>query len=371
MCADKESNLSEYKDSIFLPYVKGFRSEEIATVQTTVDGVDIEMPIDTGSTGLLLGAPLLPNISETEGIPTYHYLTSSTILYIGRLVDVSIIFHGRSGKSAKARVPALIVDEKYKCPWYDPKKDRNRCPPGPNGEEAECMDTSKITYMGVGFGRNRPGGGQPDATPERNAFLNIVSINNHAASSRGLHLGYIISTRGICIGLTAENMRGFVFAKLEPGVTHETDGHDWAMVRANFKVNRKGGSLGYGLVDTGIQKMYIRAEDGVSIPTIWIPNPDPNGTVEMVERVMPGTEIGVNFFSSNGSMTVGYDFVVGKEASDMEPYAVKEGKRTPPPFVNTGRNFLFGYDIAFDAADGRFGFRAVDVRNNAMTASVL
>ncbi|KAF2637724.1 hypothetical protein P280DRAFT_406434 [Massarina eburnea CBS 473.64] len=354
----RNADLSGYTQSIFLPYVHPFSSEEIPIVQTTVNGIDIDMPVDTGSTGLLIGAPLLPDIDPTEGTKIYHYLTSSTILYIGRLVSVSVTFHGSLGSSAVARVPALIVDESFRCPWYNPKKDTDRCPRGPNGEEAERRDTRKITYMGIGFGRNKAGSGQPNATPGCNPFLNIIYVNGTAVSRGALRSGYIISTRGVDIGLTTANTRGFLFASLEPGVTHREDSRDWAMVRANLSINGKGGRPGYGLVDTGIPQMYIRAEDGVSIPTVMIPNPDPNGTAEEVERVKPGTRIGIGALSSGREQVMEYSFVVGKGASKMEPCFVKEGRQTPPPFVNTGRNFFFGYDVAFDAAGGRFGFRA-------------
>ena len=365
MCANDtraapDMGLSKYRDSIFLPYVKGFSSDEIPMVQTNVEGVEIEMPVDTGSTGLLIGAPLLKHIDSKEGTPTYHYLTSSTILYVGRLVDLTITFYGQSGDRATARAPVLVVDEKYKCPWYDPKRDADRCKPGPRGEIAERLDTSKIMYMGVGFGRNGIGSGQPNATPERNPFLNVVSINGAAVSPDSLRTGYTISTRGVHVGLTSENTRGFVYAQLEHGVTYEKDPRDWAMVRANLSIDGEGGSWGYGLVDTGIRQMYIRAEDGVVIPTISIPNPDPKGIAAFVDRVKPGTRIGIDFLTSHARPPVGYRFVVGEKASPVEPYFVKKGKKTPPPFVNTGRNLLYGYDIAFDAAGGRFGFRAVD-----------
>jgi hypothetical protein len=365
---DPTTDLSQYTQTVFLPYIKKFRSESTPTVNTTINGINIEMPVDTGSTLLLIGAPRVPNIDPTEGIKTYHYLTSSAILYIGRLVDLSVTFHGLLGAEAVARVPALVADESFRCPWYDPKKDTDKCPRGPNGEEATRRDTRQITYMGVGFGRNKPGSGQPNAVPKRNAFLNIVSIkldDGDTVSLCALRAGYIISSEGVQLGLTEANTRGFSFAQLEPGVTHREDSRDWAMARANFSINGDPGSIGYGLLDTGIQQMFIRAEDGVSIPTITVPNPNPNGTRKEVERVKSGTEIGINFLSLNETKVAEYSFTVGKHTSKMEPYYVKEGKQTPPPFVNTGRNVLFGYSIAFDAVGGRFGFRQRnDIRSN-------
>ncbi|CAI6333004.1 unnamed protein product [Periconia digitata] len=352
----KSSEGSNHLRSIFLPYIYEFESKEVPLVRTTIHGVDIEMPIDTGSTGLLIGAPVLPDIDPTQGTPAYHYLTSSNILYVGRLVPLSVEFHGSEDSRAIAHVPALVVDRSYICPWYDPSNDTFDCPRGENGEEPISRDTSHIMYMGIGFSRNMPGNGQPDAIPARNPFLNIVSIDGVNTSSSTLKTGYIVSSYGVEIGLTEHNVCGFSFASLEPGVTHDEDPRDWAMVRSNFSVDGQTGSFGYGLVDTGVSQMYLRAEEGVSVPTIWIPNPNPNGTAKKVERVRPGTQIDIDFISSKGDKVMGYGFVVG-EPSTMHPASVRPAKRTPPPFLNTGRNFLFGYSVAFDAVEGRFGFR--------------
>jgi hypothetical protein len=208
--------------------------------------------------------------------------------------------------------------------------------------------------MGVGFGRNELKDGMPYGVPQLNPFLNIESINGRKVTSTSLRSGYTISSQGIGLGLTAESTLGFAFTNLDPGSTYSEDARDWAMVRMCFSINGGGRYCGPGLVDTGIPQMYIRAEEGVSIHSVTIPNPNPNGIAKMVERVKRGTRIAVGFPSLDKAAT-SYSFAVGEDLP-MEPSYVVPAKAASPPFVNTGRNFLFGYSVAFDAIGGRFGF---------------
>lgn len=241
------------------------------------------------------------------------------------------------------------------CPWYDADKDTFSCPYNPNAPRPTPRDLSKITYMGVGFGRNNAGDGQPYGVPARNPFINIESIDGEPVSLRA---GYTISTGGVHLGLTNDNTRGYDFVHLDPGIDHKEEPKDWAMVEMSFKLNDQKEYSGRGLVDTGISQMYLRTEDNADIPTVNVPNPNPKGDAEFVKRVQPGTCIAIGFPNLGNENKMRYSFRVG-EAGYMEPSFVVPGKPRSPPFVNTGRNFLYGYSVAFDAAGGRFGFRTV------------
>ncbi|XPS76528.1 hypothetical protein M3J09_008579 [Ascochyta lentis] len=360
-----DTDLSQYTESIFLPYIYKFSPKHVPQIQTTIDDVEIEMPVDTGSTMTLIGASILPNINKSIGTPAHHFFTSSKILYVGRLVELPITFHGESGSQAIARVPILLVDKSWTCPWYDPSTPAGQfgCPQGPNGEEAVVRDTSKITYMGVGFGRNGPKDGMPYASPKVNAFLNVETINGRKTSPQSMRLGYEISSLGVHLGLTEATVQDFAFTSLEPGLTHDEDRRDWAMVKMCFSIDGKGQHCGPGLVDTGIAQMYVRAEEGFTIPQIVIRNPNQNGTAKMVKRVKPGTKLAVGF-PSLAEPVMSYGVVVGA-GSSIEPSYVFPEASLRPPFINTGRNLLWGYSIAFDAVGGRFGFRPVDGTSNS------
>lgn len=354
-----DTDLSQYTESIFLPYIYRFSPKHVPQIHTTIDDVEIEMPVDTGSTMTLIGASILPNIDKNTGTPAHHFFTSSKILYVGRLVDLPITFHGEGGSKAIAEVPVLLVDKSWTCPWYDPSTPAGQfdCPRGPNGEEAVVRDTSKITYMGVGFGRNGPKDGMPYASPKVNAFLNVKWINGRAVSPESMRTGYEISSLGVHLGLTQAVIQNFDFTSLEPGLTHGQDTRDWAMVKMCFSVDGQGQHCGPGLVDTGIAQMYVRAEEGFTIPQIKIRNPNQNGTAKMVKRVKPGTKLVIGF-PSLMEPKMSYGFVVGA-GPPIEPSYVFPEASLRPPFVNTGRNLLWGYSIAFDAIGGRFGFRPV------------
>jgi hypothetical protein len=346
---------SDHADTIFLPYVYPFTTSSIPLVNTTISGVKIEMPVDTGSTGILVGAPLLSDLDPTAGTPAYYFFTSSKILYNGRLVTLTVTFHGSSGSYAQARVPVFVVDKSWECEWYNTTKDTFACPLGPKGEEPKSRDTSKITYMGVGFGRNIPGSGKPGAVPAANPFLNIVSFNGQHVPPDSMRAGWVISTKGVHIGLTPSNTRGFNFTQLSPGVTYANDPRDWSMIQTQLSVDGKEGGVGYGLVDTGVAQMYLRALEDSDIPIVQIP--DPNGEKDkLVDRVKPGTLITIGFPSLGSKQVAGRDLVVGEGAGGKAPSFIAPGKQTPPPFVNTGRTFLYTHSIAFDAVSGRFGF---------------
>ena len=353
-----------YSKTVFLPYVYKFRTEEVPLVKVTIhaghDGVDVEMPVDTGSTGLLIGAPLLPGIDPNAGSPGRQYLSSSNIVYVGRYLDVNLTFHGVKGATAATRVPVLIVDKSWICPWYDPSKHGFECPLGPGGQKPVERDVSGITYMGVGFGRNKHAEGQQTATSWGNPFLNIHAINGEAVRQKELQAGYVVSTKGIQLGLTKNNTRGFEFVKLERGILHERDPRDWAMPRMQFCVNGRQSVPGHALIDTGIAQMYIRAEDSMPLPEVVVKNPKGGGS--MVHRVKNGTMIDISFGAVVGGemsdVKASYSFEVGN-SSLMAPSYVAPGRQEPPPYVNTGRNFLKGYSIAFDAVHGRLGFQPV------------
>lgn len=358
---------SNYTRSVFLPYIHKFRTKDIplvwVTVHTRTKDVRIDMPVDTGSTGLLIGAPLLPGIDPGAGTRGRQYLSSSHIVYVGRYLDLDLTFHGANGVSAETRVPVLIVDKSWMCPWYDPSKHGFECPLGPEGQKPVERNVSKITYMGVGFGRNKNAVGQRTATSWGNPFLNVRSINGTLLGPRDMKAGYVVSTQGIQLGLTKENTRGYQFMRLERGVTHASDERDWAMPRMQFLVNGRKSIPGSALIDTGIPQMYIRSEDNMPLPEVIIKNPKEGpGHTPTVHRVKNGTKITIDFGAcEQGELpeaAASYSFEVG-ESSPMAPSYVVPGRQEPPPYVNTGRNFLKGYSIAFDAIDGRLGFRPV------------
>lgn len=118
--------------------------------------------------------------------------------------------------------------------------------------------------------------------------------------------------------------------------------------------------------------MYIRTEDSMPLPEVTVKNPKEGGT-PTVHRVKNGTRIAIEFgacvgeehsaelgeeaSAELGEVAASYSFAVGQSSSSMVPSYVVPGRQEPPPYVNTGRAFLNGYSVAFDAIEGRLGFR--------------
>jgi hypothetical protein len=279
--------LSTYTNSIFLPYVYPFRASSTPKVHGSIYGKRFNFSIDTGSTGVIIGAPLLPSINATDGIdnPGWEFLSSSKLLYIGRFVTLPIQFYGMNSR-ALASVPVLIVDQSLYCPWYNLTTVGGTCPP--NEKEPTENPTKGIVYMGVGFGRNSPGSGLPFAIPSHNPFLNIKSINGEKITESKYRNGYTVSTKGIWLGLTKRNSNYSAWVGLNKGTTD--DSRDWAMVNVMFNVNGKGNYQGSALIDTGIPQMYIEATPGNYLPNITVKNlndPPP----KYVKHVEPGTNL--------------------------------------------------------------------------------
>jgi hypothetical protein len=72
LSANTDANdLAHYTQCIFLPYNRTFSSRSNLTVLGSSDGEPFTFPVDTGSTSLMIGEPLLPSVnlagtSETE-----------------------------------------------------------------------------------------------------------------------------------------------------------------------------------------------------------------------------------------------------------------------------------------------------------------
>jgi hypothetical protein len=354
--ATDPNDLSTYNNSIFLPYIHPFSANSTPKVHGSIHSKSFNFSIDTGSTGVIIGAPLLPFINATVGIPGWEFLSSSKLLYIGRFVTLPIQFYGKES-TALANVPILIVDQSLRCPWYNSTTDRGACPP--KGGTPIENPTKGIVYMGVGFGRNSPGSGLPFAIPAHNPFLNIDSINGKKLKESNYRNGYTVSTKGIWLGLTKSNTKHSAWVSLHKGMTD--DSRDWAMVNMTFKVNGEDNYPGSALIDTGIPQMYIEATSGKYLPNITVQNPN-NPPPKFVERVKSGTKLTFAFPGFEEGGIHGYEFSVGDASFASQPsYVVPETlpRSGGAAFVNTGRKFLYGFSVVFDAVGGRFGFQCL------------
>ena len=147
-------------------------------------------------------------------------------------------------------------------------------------------------------------------------------------------------------------MQRAVWVDLQNGAAD--DPRDWAELDMSFKFNGAGNYKGKALVDTGVPQMFLQSAPVASLPNVTIINRKPSSAPKYTKRVTPGTHLDFAFPSIEKGVAW-YNFDVGDEEFPSQSAYVQPVKGGTGPFVNTGRNFLYGFPILFDAVGGRFG----------------
>lgn len=347
------NDLSKFTTTIHLPYTSKFSLVKTPSINATIEGTEFTFPIDTGSTGLLIGAPLLPSISNTTGTPTYEYLAKT--IYTGRFVRLNITFPGSNDTSARSMVPVFVVDKSVSCPKYDTAKNTGKC----DDKAAPNNDVSKVLILGVGFGFNLDNSGLPYAIPSHNPFLNIKEVNGTSTSDKTFRSGYTVSTKGIYLGLTIDNTQAYNWVKLDKGATG--DFRDWAKVKTQFSIDQGTTYNGTAVVDTSTGYMYVQAEPAGSVPNTTVADTihTPVEQGKNITVVSPGTHLAFGFPVTQGAEGVaGFDFNVGENKTGIPKWVFPTRVGRGPHLV-AGRVLLQGFSVAFDAAGGRYGFKCL------------
>jgi hypothetical protein len=179
--------------------------------------------------------------------------------------------------------------------------------------------------------------------------------------------GYIITSQGAHVGLTPANTSGFVYTKL--ACPQPPNARDCSQAPICVLVDGSSCAQGSVLVDTGIPQMYLSVPPGVPLRTQSVQ--DPSNRALQICALQNGSRVTVRFGAPN---TIAfYSFVVAQSpAQPTQPTLVllppstagappacvpPSGAPTRPAFVNTGANFLQGFDVLFDADGGFFGLR--------------
>ncbi|TVY35046.1 hypothetical protein LSUB1_G005503 [Lachnellula subtilissima] len=357
MFAQSTVDYSQYTSDVLIPFwnppsvVAPFTDGPRVTFR--VDTQTYNPVIDTGTCGLIVSAAEFPNwtpeLAEKHPVG-FEYLSSSKKLYVGRWIPSDIVF---LQADVATSVPILVVSKRYICSGYNSTRD------GPNCiSPMETIDMpTKISLLGVGFGRQFDG--QLQGNPDKNPFLNVVSIHGTPINATShFRSGYKISKEGITLGLTANNTAGFRFIDLDEGVTE--DPRDWAPVPASIRV----GTVPFvsdnttALMDTGIDQMYLTVPPSMPVETHIEKSRSTGANVSVLDD---GQVVEVQYGRPGGN-AASYCFKVGDmdlvETGVTPPQVIVTRSSTKKPFVNTGRHFFRGFEIIFDAAGGRYGFKA-------------
>jgi hypothetical protein len=119
------------------------------------------------------------------------------------------------------------------------------------------------------------------------------------------------------------------------------------------------------LVDTGLDFAYIRMpkESYASVPNeVYVTDAAKNKTVNVLPK---GTVVTTSLSAPcNASVAGSYTFTVGG-TDEVEPKYTRPLEFVPEDgsYVNTGKNFIKGFDVSYDPVNGRYGLRKVGEAN--------
>jgi hypothetical protein len=95
--------------TILLPWTKPFSrsSSYKPSVSGSIAGQTFTIPVDTTSTGVVVGSSLLPKVKLSDGNPVgWRFLDNSSILLTGQIANLPITFYGTSkSQQAVSQVP--------------------------------------------------------------------------------------------------------------------------------------------------------------------------------------------------------------------------------------------------------------------------
>lgn len=328
-------DLSGNAQSVFLPYLNAPLASAPITrppqVGLSAGGPVMRAVLDTGSTGVVLAARAIPNLSQLKvlGPGTLTYTSSGRIMR-GDWVLAPVTLSGPNGVQVTSRpVPVLAVRR------IDCLKTARNCRVRAN--------PTHVAMVGIGFAREKDR--QADGTPDRNPLLNLPAMGAPDAPGP-MRRGYVVTKQGIQVGLTAEVAKGFTFAKLE----RNDRVPDWAPIPACMSLNdRQPPACGTVLVDTGVDTMYLTLPapqlDGQTVQ-------GPDGKPALPQ----GARLKVDLLGEGKGPS--YTFAVADGADSVAPARVVLVPRAgPEAFVNTSVRLLNRFDYLFDADGGYAGFR--------------
>ncbi|XQA71029.1 hypothetical protein ACM9XB_05900 [Xanthomonas sacchari] len=324
------------------------------------------LEVDTGSTGVVVPlSDALRSAWDASSTPGHIFYSSDSKYHPGKYVDVPMqLGVSPDGKRAAARVdritvlaaqctcdvasvaqqPKPLAQVPATCAGYDGS-------PALSSSTQVLRNCSTISptfgMMGVGYDRG------VDAA--RNPFLNLAQMRAQRMSP-----GYIVSAKGITLGVSQAALEGFALVPLQRGGATADAPGDWQAPSACASFPGSGSDYrvcGKLLPDTGVSYMMLNPVVPPATPASL------QQTVEMSghpTRVVPdATQLRLDVVDAKGQSVFGYNFVVGDgKAATPDSVQWRGPLKTPPAHINSGRHLLAAGDYAYDAACGHAGFRA-------------
>jgi hypothetical protein len=319
--AQAAPDYARFDRGIYLPFQNGDGGLRGRTpsLGLSFGGRTMRATMDTGSTGVVVAASAIPDFaalrSTGDGKLTY---TSSGRVMVGRWVMTPMTIVGADGAEARIdEIPVLAVT-RVEC-----LRQARNCKPSsaPRG----------IAMIGIGFAREA--NAQAQSTPDKNPFLHLAGRGDYRP-------GYVVTDRGVHVGLTGANTRGdFRYRKLDRDDAHG----DWQPMPMCIRVDRRDPpACGTLLVDTGVSTSYM------TLPAEQV--------AQGAHALPPGSEVAVSLGTGDSAQAL-YEFRIDDPRSAMAPRGVTLRVAPPPAFLNTSVYFLNGFDYLYDFAGGYVGFK--------------
>jgi hypothetical protein len=278
--------------------------------------------IDTGSVGIMVGADEIPHF-DGKGEPGEITYSSSGVHLMGVWTMVDVRFEDAKmpdGSPVVAHMPVLAVTRR-EC--LGTGVNAAKCSPGPGHPH----------MLGIGFGRGK---GDDYASLQKNAFLML-----NAMQKGMMRRGYILSPRGVQLGLNAESVdAGWKWQKLEARAAKIPDSYngppDWETAAGTIEVDHKLLPMGTVLIDTGLTNMMMSS-----------PGAPKDGDVP------DGVPITVHLLGNQ----LTYSFAAGDAHDPETPRRVSWRAPHDKTFVNTGLRALSHFDYCFDDDAGYLGLK--------------
>ena len=285
--------------------------------------------MDTGSTGILVSADMIPAWTSLPSLgPAELTYSSSGRVMQGQWVVTPVTIAGADGAAVSTRPMPVLAVTRITC-----LANARDCKP----EEAP----RHVSMLGVGFARQ--GDHQAQSTPDRNPLLQLPAM-----TAGKLRRGYIVTRHGVHVGLGRGDTRSdFVTVPL----AHSQEFDDWAAPPVCISVaGHSPPACGTVLMDTGVARSFLTVPPAqLAGATAAAANGEP--------ILVSSTSIGLQL-NRPGAPPWGYSFVVDDAANPVAPRGVtlvRPGQR--PTFFNTSFHFLNGFDYLYDAEQGLVGYR--------------
>ncbi len=270
--------------------------------------------VDTGSVGILVPrhalGPDYQGVDPSRDV-TFGYVSSKNV-YHGQWVRVPVVLGvpalwDGTGDFPIAEIEVFAVDQ----------------PGNFNGG-----------VFGIGFAIGKLGDGGPASNPLLSLTYMDVSVG----------AGYIVTTKGIEVGLSELSTNGFTFI----GLDRDAAGKDWMQPLGTIQLTENFNSGDFGtdlpfLMDTGIAEMIL-----------WVNANHPPLNLPSHHAFHAGITARISV--PTVKPTLQYSFVTGDTSQSMAPSHIEW--RTGHG-INTGRMVLAGADYLYDSTAGRIGFRAI------------